>query len=404
MDELILLLGLLVFSYLGSALVTPGQASALALPSGSHFVMLGFLIGPHALGVVPSDAAASFRPLAIVATAWLALILGMEYGHTGDRRLSVRAFVRGFFAGLLSAAAIGIPVYLAALYLGHLSASDARLLGLGIGLAGGETARQSVRFVVDRGAEHGRLLRLLEELAYTDEVVPLLGLGALFAMESVPLAGGIQLPYGGWLGLTVVFGLLLGLTSALLVSGIAAAEDTWGVLLGAALLGAGISWRLSLSPLSTSFLMGVCLGMGSRHGAQLRPLLARTEAGVLLPTLLLAGSLLRLPSAQGPLWVLGVALAARVAVRSAMGYGLAHLAKSDPARRAPFGLSMCCTGSVSVILSLSFALRFPGTVGDLVLSAAAVSGLAGDLLGTMGLRRAFVMRESIAPPYAVSSP
>jgi hypothetical protein len=402
-DELILLLGLLVFSYAGSVLVAPGQSSAFALPSGSHFVVLGFLLGPHALGVVPSDAAASFRPLAIVATAWLALILGVEYGHSGDRRLSVRAFVRGFFAGLISAAAIGVPVYLAARYLAHLNATDARLLGIGIGLAGCETARQSVRFVVDRGAEHGRLLRLLEELADTDELVPLLGMGALFAIESAPLSG-LELPYGGWLGLTALFGLLLGLTSALLVSSFAAAQDAWGVLLGAALLGAGVTWRLSLSPLSVSFLMGVCLGMGSRHGAELRSLLARTEPGVLLPTLLLAGGLLRLPSAAGPLWVMGIALASRVAIRCALGYLLARLAKSDPARRAPFGLSLCCSGSVSVILSLSFALRFPGPVGDLVLSAAAVSGIAGDLLGTLGLRRAFVMRESLAPPYAVSSP
>ena len=402
-DELILLLGLLVFSYLGSALVAPGQTSAIGLLSGSHFIGLGVLLGPHALGVVPSDAAVSFRPLAIVATAWLALVLGVEYGHVGDRRLSVRALVRGTLAGLITAAAIGGAVYVAAGYFLALSAADARLLGLGVGLAGSETARQSVRFVVDRGAEHGRLLRLLEELADTDEVVPLLGLGVLFSLSPTPL-GDVQLAFSSWLALNVLLGLLLGLTSALLVSGFAAAHDAWGVLLGAALLVAGIAWRLSLSPLSAAFLMGVCLGMGSRHGAELRPLLARTEPGVLLPTLLLAGALLHLPSARGPLWVLGIALVARVLVRCALGYSLARLAKTDASRRVPFGLSLCCRGSVSARFSFSFALRFPGPVGDLVLAAAAVSGIAGDLLGTMGLRRAFVMRESLPPPpYAVSS-
>jgi hypothetical protein len=57
---------------------------------------------------------------------------------------------------------------------------------------------------------------------------------------------------------------------------------------------------------------------------------------------------------------------------------------------------------VSVIFSLCFALRFPGPVGDLVLSAAVVSGIAGDLLGTLGLRQAFVVRDSLPPPCAVS--
>ena len=400
---MLLLLGLLVFSYLGGALVAPGQATSIGLPSGSHFIVLGFLLGPDALGVVPSDAAASFRPLAIVATAWLALVLGVEYGHAGDRRLSPRAFLLGATVGLISAAVIAVPVYFAALYLAQLRSDDARLLALGIGLAGCETARQSVRFVVDRGAEPGRLLRLLEELADTDEVVPLLGLGCLFAFAPTPLAG-LQVTYGGWLVLTVLLGLVLGLTSALLASGFAAAEDTWSVLLGAALLGTGIAWRLSLSPLSASFLMGVCLGLGSRHGAELRPLLARTEPGVLLPTLLLAGGLLRLPMASGPLWVMGIALVARVAARCALGYTLARVARSAPERRLPFGLSLCCTGSASVLLSLSFALRFPGMIGDLVLSAAAVSGVAGDLLGTIGLRQAFVTRESqVPPPYAVNA-
>lgn len=403
MDELILLLGLLVFSYVGGALVAPGHTATIGLPSGAHFIVLGFLLGPHALGVVPSDAAASFRPLAIVASAWLAMILGLEYGHSGDRRLSLRAFVRGFLVGLLSAAAIGLPVYLGALQLAHFSASDATLLGAGIGLAGCETARQSVRFVVDRGAEHGRLLRLLEELADTDLIVPLLGLGALFALAPMPDTV-LHLPYGGWAALNVVLGLLLGLTAALLVSSFASAQDAWGVLLGAALLGAGIAWRLSLSPLTAAFLMGVCLGLGSRHGKELRPLLARTEPGVLLPTLLLTGGLLHLPSTPGPLWVLTIALAARLSLRFLLGHTLARAARCDPERRAPFGLSLCCTGSVSVLFALGFSLRFPGPVGDLVLSTAAVSGVVGDLLGTLGLRRAFVMRESIAPaPYAVGS-
>src|SRR5262245_15124360 len=144
MHEMLLLLGLLAFAYVGNALIAPGQARTPGLPSGAQFVGLGFLLGPHALGVVPSDAADSFRPLAIVAASWLALVLGTAYGYAGDRLLSPRAFFLGFGFSAISAAAIGACVYAAAKWLAHMPESDSRLLALATGLAGCETSRQSV--------------------------------------------------------------------------------------------------------------------------------------------------------------------------------------------------------------------------------------------------------------------
>src|SRR5215468_7052196 len=111
-----LLIGLLVLSYVGSALLAPEARAAVGLPSGSHFMVLGFLLGPHALGLVPSDAAVSFGPLAVVASAWIALVLGVTYGYEGNRRLSLRAFVVGFGVALASAALIGLAVYALALW------------------------------------------------------------------------------------------------------------------------------------------------------------------------------------------------------------------------------------------------------------------------------------------------
>jgi len=69
---------------------------------------------------------------------------------------------------------IGLPVYAAARWIADLSQREAIFTALGIGLAGCETTRQAVRWAVDRGAEPGPLLKLLEALAGTDDVVPLL--------------------------------------------------------------------------------------------------------------------------------------------------------------------------------------------------------------------------------------
>jgi hypothetical protein len=402
MDEMLLLLGLLAFAYIGNALISPGKMGTTGLPSGAQFMGLGFLLGPHALGVVPSDAADSFRPLAIAASAWLALVLGTAYGFAGNRRLSPRAFILGFGFSALSAAAIGFCVYFTAKLIAHMSERDARLLAIALGLAGCETSRQSVRWAVERGAKSSTLLHLLEELADTYEIVPLVGLAFLFAMAPEPTPN-IPTSVWAWVGLPLLLGMVLGLTSALLLSALSDVKDSWSVLLGAALLGTGIAWRLALSPVTGLFSMGVCLSLASRHASSLRKLLAATETGVLLPMLLLAGALLRLPSQPEPLWIVGVAVLGRLLTRFILGYVTSSVAKAGPSRSAAYGLSLCCTGTINALLALSFALRFPGPVGDLVLAAAAVGGIGGDLIGAFGLRQALIVQDLEPAPAALST-
>lgn len=402
MNEMTLLLALLVLSYFGNAAIAPGQSTPIHLPSGAHFILFGFLLGPHALQVMPADAAASFMPLAISAISWLALVLGTAYGFAGNRRLSLRAYVLGFVVAIVSASTISGVVYAVARFVAHMPARDAAFVGLGIGLAGCETTRQSVRWVLDRNTDSSPLLVLLEELSGTDELVPLLGLACFFAFAPLP-AGLMPLPAAGMVLLTVALGALLGLTSALLMRGLSEAQDAWIILLGAALLGTGIAWRLSLSPLTTLFVMGISLSVASRHATELRPLLTRTAPGVLLPSLLLVGALLHVPNASGPIIVALVAVLARLGVRVLTGVLFARAVKAPSDRRLPFGFSLCCTGNVSVLVSLSFALRFPGTIGDLVLSAAVANGVAGDLFGTLGLRQTFGPRMSdVSLPVSVS--
>jgi Kef-type K+ transport system membrane component KefB len=178
-----------------------------------------------------------------------------------------------------------------------------------------------------------------------------------------------------------------------LLSNFTQAKDTWGALLGAALLGTGVAWRLGLSPVTGLFVMGVCLSLASRHASQLRLLLCSSEPGVLLPMLLLAGALLRLPSQSGPLWVVAAAVGGRLITRWALGFVTASVARSGLQLSNRFGLALCCTGTINALLALSFALRFPGTVGDMVLATAAIGGITGDLVGAIGLRQALVTSE-----------
>jgi Kef-type K+ transport system membrane component KefB len=129
----------------------------------------------------------------------------------------------------------------------------------------------------------------------------------------------------------------------------------------------------------------------------------RTEPGVLLPALLLAGALLRFPTTTMSLYLAGAAIGARILVRTLLGYVIARAAGAAPRQRLPFGVGMSSSGAVSVLVGLTVAFRFPGPLGDLVLTVAAVSGVTGDVLGSAALRYALAPAPEPATLASVSS-
>ncbi|HKP61627.1 MAG TPA: potassium transporter Kef [Polyangiales bacterium] len=398
MNEMALLLGLLVVSYLGSMLLSGRALRGFGLPSGTEWVVVGFVLGPYGLAAVPADALTSFAPMAAVSTAWLALALGTEYGWAGERRASFRGFVLGILFALLTTAFVGGAVFSVALYLIGVRASDAWLIAAGTGLASAETTRHAVRWVAEHGAGDSPLLARIEEIADTDEVVPLLGLALLFASLPSPHTS-VPMTFSLWLAVTGGLGVVLGATCAMLISSIGDPADAWGVLLGAALLGTGIAWRLDVSPLTVMFVMGIVLSLVSKHGHVLRGMLARTESPVLLPTLLMGGALVRFDLA-GVGWVIGGALLARTFIRWVLGYMLGWAAKLPTRDRGLLGFGMSSSGSVTMVIGMAFAFRFAGPIGNAVLVSAACMSALGELLGPTGLRRALATSEPPPPPAA----
>jgi hypothetical protein len=182
----------------------------------------------------------------------------------------------------------------------------------------------------------------------------------------------------------------------MLISSMSDPADAWSVLLGAALLGTGIAWRLDVSPLTVMFVMGIVLSLVSRHAQELRSMLARTESPVLLPTLLLGGALIRF-DLYGVGWLIGAALLARTLVRWLLGYILAWTGSLAGRERGLLGLGMSSTGSVTMLVGMAFAFRFPGSVGDAVLVSAACMTALGEVLGPTGLRRALIPSEPPPP-------
>jgi Sodium/hydrogen exchanger family len=409
-NAILLLMGLLILSYLGSFLVSARAARGLGLPSGLEYVALGFVIGPHVLGAVDRAMLVSFEPLAHVALGWLALVIGLDFGFAREKRVRGSSMLLGILGAFLSGGAVFGAVLL---FLSRFPVVppgiDAWLLAGGVAAACAETTHHAVRWIVERQNSRGIVADRIAEISHADDIVPLVALAVLFALTPKVAHLPFQMPVIAWIGTTVALGFVIGAIAALLLGREFSLHTTWGVLLGTSLLAIGVATRLQLAPLAVTFFVGVGMASVSRHRALIRDTVAATERPVLLPALLLAGASIDLTAFQTKpalIAVVVVALAARLAGKLVFGEAMRGLLPSTRGAGPLLGVGLLSSGALSMSIGLVLALRFPGIVGDTVLVTAAASAIFGELVAPAALRRALVRAgevpavDSAAPPPA----
>jgi hypothetical protein len=222
----------------------------------------------------------------------------------------------------------------------------------------------------------------------TSAIVPLLGLGWLMASApQAPLAG-LGVPER--LGTTVGIGVLMGVVGAVLLGREFRRDESWGLLLGTSVLGAGLSQKLGLSSMATLFAMGLTLALVSRHRLEIKFMIQPSEKPVMLPVVLVTGACITFDSVPKLAWVVAAALAARLAVE--LGRGLVMAVVLAPARRAwaEIALGMSSTGALTLAAAFTLHVRSPGASSDAVIAIAAASVLFGEAVGPALLRRAIV--------------
>ena len=388
MSAIALLMGLLLLSYFGSLLV--GGRAARGLPSGIEYLGLGVAVGPAALGLVDRGIIAEFEPIVQVALGWLAFVVGLDFGRVEGRQVRSGSLALGVgcavMTGLLVAAATRFV--LARQPVPGLVGRDALLAAAGAGAVCAETTRAAVQWVANRWTARGPVTALLVELASADDFAPLVAAGAIFAFE--PTGGlAIVLSPIGWFAVSIALGALLGTVTALLLRG-AEGYQVWGALIGTLLLGVGTAVRFGLCSIFVTFVMGIALAAVSPSRRVLRRMVRPTERAVLYPMLCLAGARLDvrpLLESRALLALVAVVLLARIAGKLASG-AIVHVSVRAARPAGPaLGGGLLASGPVSISCAFVFALRFPGVVGDTLLVCATASGVLGELVSTLALRR-----------------
>jgi hypothetical protein len=401
MNAIAFLLALLALAYVGSILVGGRAIRGFGLASGAEYLVLGFVLGPQLLSVVGHSLLDSFQPVVMVGVSWLGLVLGVSYLRVAERKVSLPRVALGIALSVLVSAPVSALVYVGAAYFTPLKQLDAVAFAATAGLVCSETTRHSVRWIVERYGAKGPLADLAADTSRAS---------ALFSAVTLSVVNA-WLPGAALPGFSVIervlvslgLGVVLGLTTTLLLGREFRRDESWGILLGTSLLVTGAAARLNLSPLSATFALGLTLAVVSRHRVDIKAMVTPTEKPVLLPVVLLAGASLNVKLPPMLLVLVAAALVVKILARVATGAVLSVTLPPVRGVGLEFGASMLSSGALGIAVALAFAARHPGQVGDAVLLLAALGVLIGEGLGPSALRRA-LSRAGEIPAEATPEP
>ena len=388
MTEALLLSVLLAAAYFGSLLVEGRAIRGFGLPSGAEWLLLGVILGPHALGIFQASTIRNFEPLVVAGLSWMALVIGIDYGYVGERRVSLRGLLLGNLLSASCSVSVAAACFVYCRFHLRFESTPASLAALALALVSSETTRHAVRWISERQGAKGPLSDMLAEIADADDALPLLGLGVLIALGTAPNLS-IELALGWRLGAAAVLAVVLGLIAAALLAQSLAYGESWTVLIGVALLGIGISMQLGAAALAVLFISGIVISLVSHRHAELRRLLAPTERPVILPLLVLAGTTLdpRALSAE-MIGLLGVALGARVIAKVASGQVIAFFVPAARPSPVATGGGLLVSGTLAMSIGLYAYLELDERYGVPALLAASVASVFGELVGPALMRRA----------------
>lgn len=394
----ILLAALLLLAWAASAIRRPGGRYTLGLGAGAEFLLIGILLGPAGANLITRGTLDGMAPLTLAAASWLALLAGSHLVHLRDG--SLRRRIAGLAMSIATfAVGAGLGWILGPLALA-LTPDERLPLALGLGCASSETARSALAWSASKLGAHGKLQQALMDLAEFDDVVPLLGLAALFAIapRSVTVTG-LDAPL--WLFVaTLAVGVVMGALAATLTRLKTRAAAQTIIVLGTALVVTGATARAGLAAPAALMTMGMTVSVLARNGRRLHAVLAATARPVLLPVIALAGASLELHDGWALWLIAAVAPLARVVVKLPM-LARFRLRLAPPNAPTPaVGLALLACGPVSVCVGLTVAAEFPGPVGRTVLAACLLSIVLGDVIGRLTLRHELARASELHRPGA----
>jgi hypothetical protein len=372
------------------------QGPRLLFRTGTHFLLLGFLLGPSGVGLLSTRATAELSP-------FLALGMGGGGFHFGLQldRASLARFPAAYHVVAYGQALLTFGVFLGAAHLLLTLLGPAEppspILLLGAAATACVTTPAGIAMVSSNFLVRGNVRDLLFFTASLDAAVGVVALQvvyALFRPETPEVMGG-----PGQLALVAAaagLGVVMAIVFLWLVRRRPAGEELVLFVLGICAFAAGAALQWGLSPLFVSLTMGAVVANYGADRQRVFTLLQKWEKPVYLTFLLLAGALLRTPTPTVVLLALGYAVL-RALAKGLAGAVVSTLPVGFPVPRR-LGLGLIPQGGISLAMAVSGVLLYPelqlaGRGAEALLFTVIVIGvmlseLTGPLLTVQLLRRA----------------
>ena len=402
MDPLLATL-ILIFLALVGARFSFSTANIAAGPrllfrTGTHFIVIGFVLGPSVLGLVTREALEHLFPFFALGFGWVGFLFGMQL-----ERDTVRAFaahLHRFAVGqaLLAFAFMTTLGLIGLLTLGLLGRVEILLVLLASATAC-TSAPAGIAMVSSNFLVRGPVRDMLFFAASVDGIVGIILLQLIYAGYHPPDALGLlgNLPALAWTVVAISVGLLCGIIFIWLCRGRTAIEELVLFLMGIAAFAAGAALQLQLSPLFVSVIMGAVVANLVPDPRRVLRVMARWEKPAYVILLILAGALVQFSTP----WIIPLALLYAFLRGGAKVAGASTMIRLET---LPFptprflGLGLIPQGGISLVMALSALLTFYGLelggvdasqgLLSVVVLGVVLSELVGPTLTTGTLRKA----------------
>jgi Kef-type K+ transport system membrane component KefB len=402
MDPLLGTLALILLALLGSRLSFSTEripaGPRLLFRTGTHFLILGFLLGPSGLALLSADSMVGLSPFLALGLGWVGFHFGLQFDRGSLAHFPWNYHVLGAGQSILT---FGLFLWggQGALRLLGLADDVSPVLLVGAAAAASVTTPACIAMVSSNFMVRGNVRDLLFFIGSLDAAVGIIVLQvtyALFRPATAATEPG-ELSQLALAGVAAGLGVVVGILFVWLVRRRPASEELVLYVLGICALAAGLALQWALSPLFVSMVMGVVVANWGRHRQRVFALLQRWEKPVYLSFLMLSGALLRTPSLLLIAMAVGYALL-RALSKSVSAAALVSLIpfRFDVPHR--LGLGLIPQGGISLAMAVSGVLTYSGlqvrgtaaegALFTIIVLGVMMSELVGPALTVRLLRRA----------------
>jgi hypothetical protein len=402
MDPLLATLILILFAFLGARFSFSAESvpagPRLLFRTGTHFIFVGFVLGPSAMEFVTEDALEHLFPFLALGLGWVGLLFGLQFERDTLRAFPLRLHLFSAGQALLTFAMFSGAGLAVLFSLGMVGSSEV-LLVLSAAATACISAPAGIAIISSNFLVRGPVREMLLFVASMDAVIGIAILQVVYSTYHVAdtsvLLGTVPAPL--WTLLAIGIGVLCGIIFVWLTRIRTEVEELVLFLMGITAFTAGAALQLQLSPLFVCLVTGVVVGNLVPDPRRVYRIMAKWEKPVYVVFLMLAGALLDFPS----LWILPLAFGyailragAKIVACGAM-VRIAHPGFDIPRL---LGLGLIPQGGVSLAMALSAYLTFyelevegvdaGQTLFSVVVLGVVLSELVGPVFTTRTLRRA----------------